>query len=99
MFAKLLVMVLVTGATAAGLLVLRQQRIETAHELAAVHARLLEDERLLWKLQSDIAATCRTDTVRHMLDELSDDWSTLPDPVALETTAPPAQDPWLDPAP
>lgn len=86
--AKLLLMILVTGATATGLLVVRQQRLEAAYELAAVHERLLQDQRLLWTLQCDVAALCRTQSVREMLGRLDVDWTALPDPASVDADAP-----------
>ena len=39
MFGKLLFIIMVVGATACALLVIRQQRIDTFHEMSAVHQR------------------------------------------------------------
>lgn len=44
MFAKILVLIIIACTTAGGLLVIRQQRISTAHELAILH-RSLENQR------------------------------------------------------
>jgi len=80
MFGKLLLIILTAGGTAAGLLVIRQDRIETAHRMAQAHARILEHERALWQLRAEIAASCRPAAVREMIAPLPDSWQAVPDP-------------------
>lgn len=84
MFAKLVLIIVVSGATAAALLVNRQQRIETAHEMSRVHARLVEQRRVLWQLHHEIARQSRPDRVRVVIDRIDEQWTTIPQP------APPA---------
>jgi hypothetical protein len=81
MFAKLAFVVLGAGATAAGLLVLRQQRIETSHEMSRVHGQIMTHERALWHLRSEIAGACGPEAVRERLEDLGGEWV----PIALET--------------
>ena len=74
MFAKLLLAILVTAATASMLLVSRQVRLETAHEMARLHTRLAESQRGLWELRGRIAERCRPDRLRRAMDQLGGDW-------------------------
>ncbi len=75
---KLLVLIVGAGAVAASLLVMRQQRVETAHELTTLHRHLTMNERSLWELRAGIAERCRPEAVRRMLDELPTGWSAIP---------------------
>ena len=69
MFAKLLLIISITGATACILLVNRQQRIETANEIAHIHRCLLEHDQALWTMRNDVAARCQPDEVRLAIEE------------------------------
>ena len=55
-FAKLSAVIVTMGAVACILLAVRQQRVQAAHELADVQRRVLEHDRTLWQLRSEIAA-------------------------------------------
>ncbi len=77
MFVKLLLAILVTAATASMLLVSRQVRLETAHEMARLHSRLAESQRGLWELRGKIAERCRPDRLRRAMDQLGGDWVAL----------------------
>ncbi|MHC4948958.1 MAG: hypothetical protein ACYTG1_11965 [Planctomycetota bacterium] len=85
MFAKLLVIIVAGGATAVVLLANRQQRIDTAHEMAIVHQRLIEYRRALWALRTDVAGRCRPERIRTAMTELAETW----DPIPAEPVAPP----------
>lgn len=78
MFVKLMVIIMALAATASALLVIRQQRIDTFHEMSAIHQRLLIHERTLWELRSEIAHRCRPSQVRLAMHQLGDAWSPLP---------------------
>ena len=78
MFAKLLLIILITGATACILLVNRQQRIETANEIAHIHGRLLEHDQALWTMRNELAARCQPDEVRLAIATLADGWCPIP---------------------
>ena len=88
MFGKLLLVILAAAFTAATLLVLRQERIDTAHEMSVVHRNMLEHERALWELQCEIARLCRPEEVRRMMDELQEQWTAIPDPDSAERLGP-----------
>ena len=88
MFGKLLLIIVASGLTAAALLVTRQQRIDTAHELSVTHQRMLQLQRSLWKLQSQIAWRCRPEEVKRMMDGLPEQWTAIPDPQSLEEQPP-----------
>jgi hypothetical protein len=78
MFPKLLFAMLAAGAIACALLVNRQQRIDTAHEMSRVHEHLLLHQRTIWDLQSQIAQRCRPAEVRQAMQRLTVDWAPIP---------------------
>ncbi|MCH8824077.1 MAG: hypothetical protein IH984_11280 [Planctomycetes bacterium] len=87
MFSKLLLIVCAIGMIACTLLVIRQQRIETANEIASVHRRLLEQEQLLWSVHSVIAEKCQPAQVRVSLENIDSKWKPLPSaPRKMQTT-------------
>lgn len=55
MFAKLATVIVTLGVVACVLLAVRQQRVQTAHELAEVQRRVLEHDRLLLRIRAEIA--------------------------------------------
>ena len=78
MFAKLLLIISITGATACILLVNRQQRIETANEIAHIHRCLLGHDQALWTMRNEVAARCQPDEVRLAIAKLADAWRPIP---------------------
>lgn len=78
MFAKLLAIILAFGATGCALLVIRQQRIDTVHEMSVIHQRLLNHERTLWELRSEIAKRCRPSQVRLAMNQVGGNWVPIP---------------------
>ncbi|MCP3904032.1 MAG: hypothetical protein GY715_10400 [Planctomycetes bacterium] len=77
MFSKLVFLVLAAGATAAALLVLRQQRIETSHEMSRLHNQIMRHERVLWHLRGEIATACGPEAVRLRLTDLDAQWAPI----------------------
>ncbi len=88
MFAKLLIIIVVAGCTAAALLVNRQHRIDTAHEIAGLHARIVEHEQNLWRLQQEIASRSRPEDVRRALRSFDRHWVSLPNRSRLRVPRP-----------
>ncbi len=84
MFPKLLVIIIVMGATACALLVNRQQRIDTAHETARIHREILRQQQRCWELRRDIAVESQPDRVRAALGEVAGAWL----PIVVPTPAP-----------
>ena len=80
MFGKLLLIILAAVLTAATLLVMRQQRWETSHEMSLVHQRILAHERALWMIQTEIALRSRPEEVRCMMERLGGQWAAIPFP-------------------
>ena len=80
MFTKLLLIIIVMGATACGLLVNRQQRIEAAHETALLHQLLNEQEQQVWKLRCEVSRRCRPQQLNLALARLGGSWT----PVVVE---------------
>jgi hypothetical protein len=77
---KLIIIILVVGATASALLVNRQKRIETFHEMSQIHRRLHNHEFNLWKLRMQIAGRCRPAQVRLLVDRMGIQWIPIPAP-------------------
>jgi hypothetical protein len=84
MFGKLILVILTAAFTAAALLVLRQERIDTAHEMSTVHRQMLEHERALWELQCEIARLSRPEEIRRLMEQLNGPWTPIPDPESIE---------------
>lgn len=78
LFLKLAVIVAAVGATALALLALRQQRYEASSELSRAHWRILEQERALWKMRSEIARRSRPQDIRDAADRLKLDLEPIP---------------------
>ena len=88
MFAKLLLIITLIGGTACILLVNRQQRIETASEIAQTHRRLLDHDQGLWALRNEIASRCTPNQVRAAMSYLQGDWRSIPtSPVGQQHSA------------
>lgn len=76
--------VLACGATAAGIVVLRQSRLQMAHEMSMAHTRIHRQHETLLELRAEIAGRTTPAAVERMLVEAGinpDDWIPL-DPVA-----------------
>lgn len=56
MFGKLAFLILSVGVIAGVLLVNRQLRIQSAHELADAQRRVAQHDRTLWRLRAEIAS-------------------------------------------
>lgn len=78
MFVKLLIIIIVVGAMACALLVNRQQRIDTAHEIAAVHQRLIAQEQTLWRLRMEIAQRVKPEYIKKRIDRAGGMWVSIP---------------------
>ncbi len=79
MFAKLLLTVVVAGATACTLLNDRQMRIDATHQMTTLHRQLIINDQTLWTLRSEIAQRCRIGELRLAIDDLDTDWAPLPE--------------------
>ncbi len=85
MFGKLLLIIIVMGATACVLLVNRQQRIDTAHRAARLHQEILRQQQQCWAIRRDIAFESQPERVRAALAEVGGEWSpiVIPEPAPL----------------
>jgi hypothetical protein len=77
MFAKMLLIIITLGALAATLLVIRQHRIDAAHEMSRIHGRLLEAERRLWDARERVASECTPEDIRLALSQVDGPWVPL----------------------
>ena len=84
MFAKLLLIIIVMGATACALLVNRQQRIDTAHQAAQLHQEILRQRQQCWAIRRDLAFESQPERVRAALAEIGGQWS----PIVITEPAP-----------
>ncbi len=78
MSAKLLTVIVVMGAAALTLLLIRQLRIEASARSARLYQRLVESEHTEWKLRSEIAARSRPDELRRAMAQLGGSWTPSP---------------------
>ncbi len=85
MFGKLLLIIIVMGASACVLLVNRQQRIDTAHRTAEIHQEILRQRQQCWAIRCDIAFESQPERVRAALAEIGGEWSpiVIPEPAPL----------------
>ncbi len=79
MVGRLIILSVLFVGLAACLLSLRQQRIETAHQIANMHTRILQTRQELWAVQSDAAKLVRTPDIERRI---------LASGLSLETAAP-----------
>ncbi|MFG0330806.1 MAG: hypothetical protein ACF8PN_13030 [Phycisphaerales bacterium] len=61
--AKFVALILTAGSTACGLLVIRQGRIDAAHDMARLHNRILDHEQALWAIRLQVHESVRSDRV------------------------------------
>lgn len=64
MFGKLAFLILGLGIVAGVLLVNRQLRIQSAHELADAQRRVAQHDRTLWRLRAEIASRVTPERVQ-----------------------------------
>jgi len=91
MFYKMAFIILCIGAIGIGLLALRQQKIETIHDISLAYRHQREAEQTLWALQAELARRCRTDELRRRLEELNLDWHKIPAPSSPDPVGPASQ--------
>ncbi len=80
MFAKIIVVILGLGITASGVLVLRQQRLEAAFEMTQTHKQILQHERLLWHMRTELAVQRDPSRIRTLMESLDVEWQPIPEP-------------------
>lgn len=68
MLAKLIIIVITIGATACGVLVIRQERIDVAHDMAQIHRRIQEKDQQLWDLRVQIHNRLNNESIRSMIE-------------------------------
>ncbi len=64
MFGKLAFLIVAVGVIAGVLLVNRQLRIQSAHELADAQRRVAQHDRTLWRLRAEIASRVTPEKVQ-----------------------------------
>lgn len=55
MFAKLAVLIVGLTCIAAGLMFLRQHKMEVSHDIAQAHRQINDHRQMLWRLQGQVA--------------------------------------------
>jgi uncharacterized protein HemX len=86
MCAKLLLIIIVMGAASCGLLVNRQQRLETAHETAALHRQLNDRQQEIWRLRCEVSRRGAPHQVHLALARIGGSWA----PMVMEPGGGPA---------
>ena len=92
MLVKLAILVLATAATAAGLLSVRQQRLQTVHDTHRAVQEAAALDRTLWEMRAELARLTAPDRVEQLIKRSSvNSWTpihaspsepaSLPDPV------------------
>jgi len=72
MVAKLMAIVLTLAVTAAGLLAIRQQRLQAVSEMAAAIERAASLERQTWKVRAAIAQRVSPQELHKLIEPLGD---------------------------
>ena len=72
MRAKLILLIVSGGLTAAALLVVRQQRLQAVYEMTRALDRAAENDQKLWKLRVEIARQITPERVERMAEGLGD---------------------------
>ncbi len=72
MVAKLLAIVLTLALTAAGLLAIRQQRLQAVSEMAAAIERASTLERQTWKIRAEIASRVAPHALKNLIGPLGE---------------------------
>lgn len=70
MRAKLMFILVTIGLVSCGLLVVRQQRLQTVYDMTKALQRSVQVERTLWTLRSQIGRETRPEAVRALADSL-----------------------------
>lgn len=70
MRAKVVTLILATALTAAGLLVVRQQRLQAVYEMTRSIDRAAQDERQTWRLRAEISRRLAPGELRQMAESL-----------------------------
>ncbi len=63
MLAKVLFLILCIGASACSLLSMRQQRLDVVNDMAVIHRRMVQHDRALFELRTQIAQSLTLDRV------------------------------------
>lgn len=84
MFPKLVTLTLLFIGLAAGMLVLRQDRLRMANETVTLHHQVVDLREKIWNAQSHAAGELRPTTLQHRLTDAQ---------VAVEPTPPPTLGP------
>lgn len=75
---KFAALILIGAGAGASLLVVRQQRLQAVHEMTQAAERMIEMERTLWRLRTEIAARV---TPQHLQSEYASGIETEPIPL------------------
>ncbi|MEC9372941.1 MAG: hypothetical protein VYC34_03820 [Planctomycetota bacterium] len=83
MHAKLIALVLGVAAVASALLAVRQQRIQSAHELAQIHRKMMACDESLWRMRVAIARRLEPRRIDPAINALGET-----EPILLDWCAP-----------
>jgi hypothetical protein len=72
MFAKLCVVIIAIGATGCTLLALRQQRLDTVHDMTMAQRRIIQHDKDLARLRVDIATNLEPQRIEAIAGQFAD---------------------------
>lgn len=96
MFAKLAVTIVALGASFGGLLIIRQQAIDTTAEIARLQLRLEQHRKAITRMNATVAEAIRPSDLQVAKDRLGLEWRPIRyrfDPMQYDT---PEGMPWKD---
>jgi len=67
---KLMILIACGSAVSAGLLVVRQQRLQAVYEMSRSLERAAEHDRTIWRVRAEIATSVTPERVRVMAEKL-----------------------------
>ncbi|MBM43813.1 MAG: hypothetical protein CMJ36_02215 [Phycisphaerae bacterium] len=80
MFAKLMAIILVAGATALALLASRQSQIESINAMTSAHRTMLTQRRMVWQLRRQLAESLGSERLRELIAQDEDEWARITRP-------------------
>lgn len=84
---KLVALILVAGATACGLLVIRQGRIDAAYDMSQLHRRMTVHEQSLWRMRTRVHELVRSDRVLRLVTAYQHEMNVEMTPIRIEAPA------------
>lgn len=78
MFFKLILIIVAAGAIAGSLLVIRQQKVETIHDISRAYTAARQRQQMMWNLELEITRRTHPQVLRKQMDAMGIDWHQIP---------------------